>query len=281
MRARVTVSRWVFALLLAVGLARAADAAEVAIPPAPTAWVTDTAGFLKPQTVASLDARLQAYEATTGHQVLVYVAPTTGVAPTEDWTVRAFARWKVGRKGIDDGLVIFVFPNDHKVRIEVGYGLEQTVPDAIAARIIRNTILPEIRAGEPDRAVSGGVDQLLAVIGGEATPQAATPQAATPAAGAPAPAPTSAYDDSDSGQNPFAVALGVIIALLVIVLVMWLISKLPRVPDTYISGGNSGSGWWDVLSIGAGVLGGLSGGSGGGFSGGGGGGGGGGASGSW
>ncbi len=270
----MSAPRWASALLLLLlGLSLAAEAAEVAVPPAPVAWVTDTAGFLNPHTVDALDARLRAYQAATGHQILVYVAPTTGLTPTEDWTERAFTRWKVGRKGIDDGLVLFVFASDHKVRIEVGYGLEQTVPDATAARIIRTAIVPEIRAGEPDRAVATGVDEILATVGGEATPAAATPS----------PAPTASYDDNDSGQSPFAVALGVVIALLVVVGVFWLISKLPRLGGPYIAGGNSGSGWWDVLSIGGGLLlgGGSGGGSGGGFSGGGGMGGGGGATGSW
>src|SRR5476651_1921969 len=74
-------------------------AAEQPIPPAPARWATDTAGFLSATTVRALDVRLQAYEATTHHQVLVYVSPTTGDTPLEQWTVRAFEAWKVGRKG--------------------------------------------------------------------------------------------------------------------------------------------------------------------------------------
>src|SRR3979409_2141579 len=98
--------RWALALLVLICVGSAANGAEVAIPPSPTHWATDTTGFLKPQTVVALDARLRAYQSTTGHQVLVYVTPTTGATQTEDWTVRAFARWKVGRKGLDDGLVL-------------------------------------------------------------------------------------------------------------------------------------------------------------------------------
>jgi uncharacterized protein len=134
--------------LMLIGLGVTANAADVAIPRSPARWATDTSGFLRPQTVASLDARLHAYQTKTGHQILVYVAPTTGDAPMEDWTARTFRRWKVGRKGLDDGLVLFVFPTDHKVRIEVGYGLEQTVPDATASRIIRESITPKLRAGQ-------------------------------------------------------------------------------------------------------------------------------------
>ena len=259
--------RFAVALLILLASTLAADAAEVPIPPAPTAWVTDTAGFLTPQTVDTLDARLQAYETATGHQILVYIAPTTGPAPTEDWTIRAFTKWKVGRKGIADGLVMFVFPTDHKVRIEVGYGLEQTVPDAVASRIIRNTVTPKLSDGKKDEAVVSGIDAILATVGGETVAQAATP--------------VPENSDDDSGTSTIGVIIGILLALAVVAAVGFLISKLPKGKDTYISGGNSGFGFWDVLSIGGSLLGGFSGGGGGGFSGGGGSGGGGGATGSW
>jgi uncharacterized protein len=144
------------------------EAAETPIPPSPTQWVTDTANFLSPETVRSLNARLAAYERSTGHQVIVYIAPTTGDTPIEDWAVRAYAKWKVGRKGLDDGLALFIFPQDRKMRIEVGYGLEPVVPDAIASRVIYDVIAPRIRAGRPDEAVTAAIDALTGVIGGQA-----------------------------------------------------------------------------------------------------------------
>ncbi len=146
----------------------AAGDADVPIPPAPAQWATDTAGLLSPQTIADLNARLSTYERQSGHQVLVYVGTTTAPTPTEDWTVRAFEHWKVGRKGLDDGVVFFVFPRDRTARIEVGYGLEQTLPDVVASRIIRETIVPDMRLGRPDRAVISGVDRILGVLGGKA-----------------------------------------------------------------------------------------------------------------
>jgi len=141
--------------------------AETPIPPAPTHWVTDTANFLSPETVHTLDARLSNYEQRTGHQVIVFIAPTTGGTPIEDWAVRAFKNWKVGRKGLDDGLALFIMPQDRKLRIEVGYGLEGTVPDAIASRVIREVIVPRIQGGDPNGAVTAGVDALIGVIGGQ------------------------------------------------------------------------------------------------------------------
>jgi uncharacterized protein len=143
--------------------------AETPIPEAPTQWVTDTANFLSPETVSSLNARLSAYEKASGHQLIVYIAPTTGDDPIEDWAVRAFAKWKVGRKGLDDGLALFLMARDRKLRIEVGYGLEPVVPDAIASRIINEVMVPRIQAGQRDQAVTAGVDSLIRVIGGDST----------------------------------------------------------------------------------------------------------------
>jgi uncharacterized protein len=160
--------RWVARLIALVSLTLwqpSVGLAETPIPPAPRTWATDNAKLLSAQTVSDLNDRLQAYEAKTGHQVLVYIASTTGGVPIEDWAVKAFAQWKVGRKNLDDGLVLFIFPQDRTVRIEVGYGLESTVPDVIASRIIRETIAPALQAGQPDRGVTSAVDQLLQRIG--------------------------------------------------------------------------------------------------------------------
>jgi uncharacterized protein len=281
----VSAVRWLLALVMLAGLGTAASGAEVAIPPSPSHWATDTAGFLKPQTVASLDARLRAYESSTGHQVLVYVAPTTGTTPTEDWTVRAFQRWKVGRKGLDDGLVLFVFPTDRKVRVEVGYGLEQTVPDATAARIIRD-ITPLLKAGRPDDAVTTGVDEILGAIAGQASTGGAARTGGVGAAGKnddppsggapPDPVPSGASPRSFNFGEIFGETVGILIAIAIVVLIIWLISKLPDPPKgTYISS----SVGWDLAGM---LIGGVvSGVSGGGFSGGGGLSGGGGATGSW
>jgi uncharacterized protein len=144
------------------------NAAETPIPPSPTEWVTDTANFLSPETVRSLNERLASYEQATGHQLIVYIAPTTGDDPIEDWAVHAFAKWKVGRKGLDDGLALFIMVQDHKMRIEVGYGLEAVVPDAIASRVINEVLAPRIQAGHPDDAVTAAIDALIGVIGGQA-----------------------------------------------------------------------------------------------------------------
>jgi uncharacterized protein len=142
--------------------------AEAALPPAPTRWVTDEAAFLSEPVRQALDAKLEEYQQRTGHHVLVWIGRSTGLVPIEDFAVSAFQAWRVGRQGIDDGLVLFLFADDRKVRVEVGYGLEARVPDAIASRIIQETIVPKIRAGDKDGAVQSGVDALLAAIDGGA-----------------------------------------------------------------------------------------------------------------
>jgi uncharacterized protein len=242
-------------------------AATVAAPPAPTRWVTDSAGFLNPSTRDTLDGDLKAYEQRTGHQVLVYIGDTTGVVPLEEYTVNAFAAWKVGRKGLDDGLVLFIFAKDHKVRIEVGYGLEPVVTDAAAAEIIRNVIVPAIRAGDNDGAVTAGVAKILATIDGTAAPE-------MNGGGVTQAGPETPYQpEQPSLGSLIFIGLALIIFIILFIrspgFALFLLYSL-------MSGGRGGSGVG-----GGGFSGGGGGGGGGGFSGGGGGSGGGGASGSW
>lgn len=238
-------------LALAGALAVSYAAAQAKIPPAPERWATDEAGFLSPQAVEALDARLENYEKETGHQILVWIGRTLGEnAVLEDWTVKTFETWKVGRKGLDDGLVLFILAEDRKIRIEVGYGLEDKVPDIYAYRVINNILAPGIRAGRPDEAVDAAVTALFGYISGKEG-----------AAGEKAP-------NARRGKSTIkGVFSGIIILILIIIfitnpsLAFWLLINI-------LSGGGRGGGGWG-------------GGGGGGFSGGGGRSGGGGASGGW
>lgn len=254
------VGRLVGLYVCAAALLLCADPAQAkfAAPPAPVRWVQDDAGFLSPSTRASLDAELQAYEQRTGHQVIVYIGSTTGAVPLEDFTVNAFAAWKVGRKNLDDGLVLFLFAKDHTVRIEVGYGLEAVVTDAAAAEIIRNVIVPGIRAGDNDAAVSNGVAQILATIDGSPAPEAGGGNAGYTGAG-----PSPPANELPSLGSLIFIGIALIVFIILFVrsptFALWLLFSL-------LSGGRGGGGFS---------------GGGGSFSGGGGRSGGGGASGSW
>ncbi len=151
-------------------------AAETPIPPPPTHFVTDEAGFLSAPVRADLDERLRAFEGRSGHQVLLWIGRGTGVAPIEDWAARAFASWRVGRKGLDDGVVLFIMADDRKIRIEVGYGLEGSMPDVRASAIIRESIVPRLRDGDRDGAARAGVDGILTTLGGAQSGDGAAPQ---------------------------------------------------------------------------------------------------------
>lgn len=170
--AKMRASLLILLLLLAAGFIHAA---ETPIPPAPNRWVTDTAGFMSAEAARSLDARLAAYERATGHQLIVYIGKTTGGVPIEDWAVRAFEAWKIGRKGLDDGLALFIMAEDRRLRIEVGYGLEGQVTDALASRIINETIVPRIQADNRDEAVIAGADAIVRIVSGQGLPSASAP----------------------------------------------------------------------------------------------------------
>jgi uncharacterized protein len=154
-----------FALLTL--LVTASLRAQPAPPPPPTRWVTDNVGFLSPSTRNALDARLATYQRTTGHQVFVWVGTSTAGEPLEPWCERAFAAWRIGRRAIDDGVVIFFFAQDRTVRIEVGYGLESVATDAATSRILRESVIPKLRANDRDGAVTASVNGVLALTGGE------------------------------------------------------------------------------------------------------------------
>lgn len=261
------------ASLLAAGAVSAVAApAALAVSPSPTRWVTDGAGFLSPAVRDTLDARLQQYQASTGHQILVWIGRSTGSQPLEDFTAKAFAAWRVGRKGIDDGLVIFLFADDRKIRIEVGYGLEGQIPDAIASRIINDVMLPRLKGGDRDGAVVAGVDAVVAVIAG-APWTSVFREGGAPAAGAPSPEGAAAGQDQGRQGAPrhhqqLSTFQKVVYTILGIAFLFFLITH----PSFAL---------WLLFSMMSGGRGGGDGGGGGGFSGGGGRSGGGGASGSW
>jgi uncharacterized protein len=139
-------------------------AADFTVPPAPTHYVTDNAGALSTATRMTVDAELKAYEKATGHQVIAWIGDTTGDIQLETWTGETAHQWHIGRRGKDDGAILFLFMSDHKVRIEVGYGLEASLTDADSSRIIRNDIVPRMKANDPNGAVSSGVAAMLTTI---------------------------------------------------------------------------------------------------------------------
>ncbi len=138
--------------------------------PALSGHVIDQTGTLTPATVAHIDSELVALESQKGSQVAVLVVPTTHPEEIEQFDIRVADQWKLGRKGIDDGAILTVAKDDHRVRIEVGRGLEGALPDATANRIIDEEITPRFKQGDFDGGIQAGVDRMLSVIGGEPLP---------------------------------------------------------------------------------------------------------------
>ena len=153
-------------LLGAVG--QAADAL-VAVPPL-KARVTDLSGTLSRDQAAALEAGLARFEKERGSQIAVLLVPTTQPETIEAYSIRVVEQWKLGRKGIDDGILILVAKDDRKLRIEVGRGLEGAVPDAVAKRIVAEVIGPRFKDGDYHGGLQAGVAKLQAVIAGEALP---------------------------------------------------------------------------------------------------------------
>ena len=167
--------------LVALACQPAHAQAPVAVP-ALTAPVTDLAGTLKPDQAAALDAKLRAFAQARGSQVAVLIVPTTRPEEIEQYSIRVAEQWQIGRKKIDDGVLLLVAREDRRVRIEVGYGLEGALPDATANRIITEDIVPAFKRGDYYGGINTGVDRIMRVIEGEPLPE---PELSPPAAGVP------------------------------------------------------------------------------------------------
>jgi uncharacterized protein len=278
----VNVFRCVLLALAAAVSVQFAAVASDPSPPPPTQYVTDNPGILSAPVRSSIESELKNYEHTTGHQVIVWIGDTTGDEPLEQWTVDTAHRWGIGRKGQDDGAVLFVFMRDHKLRIEVGYGLEASLTDAQSSQIINTVITPRMRENDYDGAIQNGVDRMLVTI----TPSYASQIGHTVAA------PESTETSDGNGNTLFGILaiFGIFLSFLVVTVFVrgmrYLVTLFTKGPaaahkvwhDAWISSFAPGVAGGMFLSSG-----GSSGDSGdfGGFSGGGGDFGGGGASGSW
>jgi uncharacterized protein len=277
-----------------------AVAQQLAPVPALSSPVTDLTGTLTPDQVAALDAKLRAFEQAKGSQIAVLIVATTEPEAIEQYAIRVAEAWKLGRKGVDDGALLLVALQDRKVRIEVGYGLEGALPDAIANRIIDEDVVPQFRRGDFHGGISTAVDRIMRVIEGEPLPE---PESRAPSQNVP----------GLSGLLPFlfifalfggsifrrlfgrvggAFATGGVVGGITWLLIGILGISLGAAAVAFIfsllggfGGGPGGNGWYSRRHGGGwghpGGFGGGLGGGGGGWSGGGGGFGGGGASGSW
>jgi uncharacterized protein len=155
------------ALLLAALLASPAAALEV---PYLSGRVNDHAGLLSDGARQAVEAKLKDFEARTGHQVAVLTLDSLEGEPLEDFSLKVARTWALGRKGQNDGILFLISKSDRKLRIEVGHGLEGTVPDALAGRIIQNEVVPRFRAGDFEGGVTAGVDAIVSAADGTYSP---------------------------------------------------------------------------------------------------------------
>jgi uncharacterized protein len=191
--------------LLLTSLGLRAEIGTAGLPPPPKRWVNDDAGLLSPAARSALDSRLEAYQRTTGHQLVAWIGNTIGGAPLDEFATRAFESWKIGRQGKDDGILLIVLKDDRKIAIEVGYGLEDRVPDALASRIIREQMTPRLQAGDADGALTAGVDSLLSAVEGKPFDSTAPPSVESPPRKAPG-----------LGQIVFFVIAGILFLVLLV-----------------------------------------------------------------
>ncbi|HKZ74067.1 MAG TPA: YgcG family protein, partial [Steroidobacteraceae bacterium] len=152
-------------------LAFASQAQDLQPIPPLEARVTDLSGTLTAEQQAALEEKLRAFEARKGSQVAVLIVPTTEPEAIEQYGIRVADAWRLGRKGVDDGALLLVAKDDRRMRIEVGYGLEGALPDAIAKRIVAETITPLFRQGDFFGGINAGIDQMIRVIDGEPLPE--------------------------------------------------------------------------------------------------------------
>jgi uncharacterized protein len=257
--ARVRVLACAFALLLPFFV----RAAEV-IPPAPPRYFNDFAGVTRADTQARLNRTLEQFEKDTSSQIVVAVFPKMqSDSSVEDYVNRMYKAWKIGQAQKNNGVLLAVFVQDRKMRIEVGYGLEGAIPDLIAKRIIDNELKPRFRNNDFDGGLSAAVNALMQAARGEYKGTGRT---------------------AASTKVPPG-ALGLLCPLIFLAVLFYGMRKSFR-GTSYSRRGRSAWGAWPIVvssGWGGGGSGGWSGGggSGGGFSGGGGDSGGGGASGSW
>lgn len=257
--------------------------------------VNDYAGMLSPAKVQELEGRLGDFERSDSTQIVVLTIPSLAGETLEEYSIKVAEAWRIGQKGVDNGAILLVSKQEHKIRIEVGRGLEGKLTDLVSGRIIRGEITPRFKSGDFDAGIDAGVSAIMAVVKGE---YASQPRELTHSRKSAPPIFTllifllvaTVFFGSISkvlGGLAGAVGLPIITLLtfpgLAIIFMVGLAVAgfVAGLLLNFLFGGGRGGGFFGGPFIGGGFGGGFGGGGGGGFSGGGGDFGGGGASGDW
>ncbi len=155
-----------FAAALACLVLVAAPASAQTAVPYLSGRAVDQAGILSAPARDRISAMLKAHEDATGNQIAVLTVATLDGESVEDYAVRVFEDWKLGQRGKDNGVLVLVAPQDRRMRIEVGYGLEGTLTDAAASRVIRDLMTPRFREGNYDVGIEAGVTGIIQILEG-------------------------------------------------------------------------------------------------------------------
>ena len=139
------------------------------IPAKPNAWVNDYPNLLRANEEIALNKKLMAYQDSTSTQIFIVIMKEHGMVPVDMMATEIGEKWGVGQKGKDNGVIILMYPNDRKVAIQVGYGLEQYIPDAIAKRIIENEMLPAFKQNNYYEGLNKGVTVIMNLLSGKFT----------------------------------------------------------------------------------------------------------------
>lgn len=166
------------AVLSVVGAPLASRAAAQDTVPVPRLEqrVTDLTGTLTADEIEAIERKLAAFEERKGSQIAVLFVPTTVPETIEQYGIRVVDVWKLGRGDVDDGVLFLVAKDDRALRLEVGYGLEGALPDAIANRIVEDIVVPRFREGDFAGGVNAGIDAMIRVVDGEPLPEPEPPQ---------------------------------------------------------------------------------------------------------
>lgn len=231
--------RWAMlavALLLPWGMLHADDQPAV---PTLSRHVTDLTGTLSAQQVDQLDTQLVALEKHKGAQLVVLMIGSTAPDDIEDYSLRVAEANKLGRKGVDDGVLLFIAKDDRQVRIEVGYGLEGAIPDAAAARIIREYLAPKFRSHDYFGGIQDAVGALTLLINGE-------------------PLPPPVRGRQEQGALPLQAMF--FLALCLLLVMRGVLGHAPALVRGPLGGLVIGAVLWIFVSLGIGILGGVLGG---------------------
>ena len=156
--------------LLVAALVAAAPAATAIEVPYLSGHVNDTAAMIPAAVRERIEGQLAAFEKATGAQVAVLTVPALNGDPIEDYSIKVAQTWKLGRKGVDDGVLFLVARDDRRMRIEVGYGLETKLTDAQCGRILDDVVRPAFKRGDYGGGIAAGVNAITGAIEGKAVP---------------------------------------------------------------------------------------------------------------